>query len=69
MSEPENEQKHSGLKDHLTGLGQAIIGEVETLAGVINADPLAQQEGEFNVEVGTIRNELEEEVGDAEEEA
>ena len=54
----ETDQKH-GLKGRISGLGQAIIGEIETLAGVINADPLAQAEGEFNVEVGTIRDDLE----------
>jgi len=57
----EKDQKH-GFKDSITGLGQAIIGEIETLAGVINADPLAQAEGEFNVEVGTIREEIEDDL-------
>ena len=59
MGENEDDQKH-GLKAHITGLGQKIIGEIESLAGVVNADPLAQAEGEFNVEVGTIREEIEE---------
>ncbi len=55
------EDKHkSGIKDSITGLGQKIIGEIESIAGVINADPLAQAEGEFNVEVGTVREGLEE---------
>ena len=57
-----NTPKHEtgGLKDKITGLGQKIIGEIESLAGVVNADPLAQAEGEFNVEVGTVREGLEE---------
>ncbi len=59
-NEGEKDQKH-GLKESITGLGQTIIGEIETLAGVVNADPLAQAEGEFNVEVGTIRDDLEHE--------
>ena len=54
----DDEQKH-GIVEKIGGLGQAIIGEIETLAGVINADPLAQAEGEYNVEVGTIRDGLE----------
>jgi len=58
QDEGEQDQKH-GLKESITGLGQKIIGEIEALAGVINADPLAQAEGEFNVEVGTVREELE----------
>ncbi len=58
-NEGEKDKKH-GLKETITGFGQKIIGEIETLAGVVNADPLAQAEGEFNVEVGTVREDLEE---------
>jgi len=50
----------SSVTDKISGTVQKIIGEIETLAGVINADPLAQAEGEYNVEVGEIREELEE---------
>jgi len=42
------------------------VGEIEELAGVVNADPLAQAEGEFNVEVGTVREELEDSGADEE---
>ena len=60
MAEIEEEQEHkSGLKDKVTGLGQYIIGEVETIGGILTADPMTQAEGEFNVEVGTVREELE----------
>jgi hypothetical protein len=62
MSEIEEGEKHTGLKDKISGFGQKIIGEIESLAGVINADPFAQAEGEFNVEVGTVREELEEDL-------
>ena len=58
-NEGEKDEKY-GLKESITGFGQKIIGEIESLAGVINADPLAQAEGEFNVEVGTIRDDLDE---------
>ena len=57
-NEGETDQKQ-GFKESITGLGQVILGEIETLAGVVNADPLAQAEGEFNVEVGTVREEME----------
>ena len=62
-NEPEKEHK-SGIKENIPGLGQVILGEIESLAGVINADPLAQAEGEFNVEVGTVRDEIEEDIAD-----
>jgi uncharacterized protein YjbJ (UPF0337 family) len=60
--ENEAEQKPSHLRDKLRGAAQSIIGEIEELAGVINADPLAQAEGEFNVEVGTAREEAADEL-------
>jgi hypothetical protein len=61
MAEIEDGTEHKhGIKESITGLGQKIIGEIESLAGVINADPLAQAEGEFNVEVGSVREDLEE---------
>jgi uncharacterized protein YjbJ (UPF0337 family) len=60
MAEIENVQEHKGgLKEKLTGLGQMIIGEVETIGGMLTGDPITQAEGEFNVEVGTVREELE----------
>ena len=55
VPEGEKEEKHSHLKDKIRGAAQSIIGEIEELAGVVNADPLAQAEGEFNVEVGRVR--------------
>ena len=54
-----HEEKH-GLKDKISGIGQVIIGELETIGGILTADPTTQAEGEFNVEVGTIRENLEE---------
>lgn len=53
------EEKH-GLKERISGIGQVIIGEIETVGGVLTGDPTTQAEGEFNVEVGTVREEIEE---------
>ena len=63
MSEngPDDNKKH-GLKDHISGLGQKIIGEIEEFGGALTGDPTTQAEGEFNVEMGDIRNELEGEI-------
>jgi uncharacterized protein YjbJ (UPF0337 family) len=49
----------NGLKENISGLGQKIIGEIETIGGVLTGDPNTQAEGEFNVEVGDIREDLE----------
>ena len=63
----EKEEKH-GLKEKISGLGQFVIGEIETLGGVLTGDPTTQAEGEFNVEVGTVREEIEDELGENTEE-
>jgi uncharacterized protein YjbJ (UPF0337 family) len=62
-TDPDTYEKH-GLKDHISGLGQKIIGEVEEIGGALTGDPTTQAEGQFNVEVGDIREDLESEVGE-----
>ncbi len=61
MSEQEDNDKH-GLADRISGLGQKILGEIETIGGVLTGDPITQAEGEFNVEVGEVREEMEEDL-------
>ena len=66
MSEtgPDENEKH-GLKSRISGFGQKIIGEIEEIGGVLTADPTTQAEGEFNVEMGDIREDLEEQDDEA----
>lgn len=47
-------------KGRVSALGQQIIGEIETIGGILTGDPITQAEGEFNLEVGEIRREIEE---------
>jgi len=60
-NDPENpDEREHGLKERISGFGQKVIGEIETIGGVLTGDPNTQAEGEFNVEVGDIREDLEE---------
>lgn len=69
MTENEGETGHKpSFKDKISGLGQTIIGEIETIGGVLTGDPNTQAEGEFNVEVGNVREELESVLDEEEEE-
>ena len=61
---PDNAEFDSDRK--LSGFTQFIVGELETIGGVLTGDPLTQAEGEFNVEVGTVREEIEEDLADEE---
>ena len=58
-NQEEKPEEKRGFKERVSGTAQVIIGEIETLGGVLTADPITQAEGEFNVEVGTAREEAE----------
>lgn len=66
MPEPEENEaidtENEHLHDGLSGLGQKILGEIETIGGILTGDPTTQAEGEFNVEVGELREEIEEDL-------
>jgi len=68
QNEPEKEEPGTeDAKDgKLSGFSQFIVGELETIGGVLTGDPLTQAEGEFNVEVGTVREEIEDDLDDEE---
>ncbi len=62
---PENDDVHEdghGFKDQISGLGQKIIGEVEMIGGILTGDPNTAAEGEFNLEVGDLREDTEEDL-------
>jgi uncharacterized protein YjbJ (UPF0337 family) len=61
MSEPDEKEDH-GLADNISGLGQKIIGTIESIGGVLTGDPITQAEGEFNAEVGDVREDIEEDL-------
>jgi hypothetical protein len=64
MNQEDNEDaEKQGLAAKIPALGQKIIGEIETIGGVLTGDPITQAEGEYNVEVGEVREELEDELG------
>jgi uncharacterized protein YjbJ (UPF0337 family) len=65
MTEPEEKEDH-GLADNVSGLGQKIIGTIESIGGVLTGDPITRAEGEYNAEVGDVREGLEDEGLDTE---
>lgn len=62
---PEEKEGH-GLADSISGMGQKIIGEIEAIGGILTGDPNTAAEGEFNVEVGELREETEEDLEESE---
>ena len=59
MGEPEEQDTKSGK---VSGAFQKIIGEIEEVGGILTGDPITQAEGEFNQEVGDIREDLQEDM-------
>lgn len=62
MSGQKEKDEGHPLAEKISGLGQKIIGEVEMIGGILTADPNTAAEGEFNLEVGDLRGEIEEEL-------
>ena len=59
MSESEEQETNGGK---VSGALQKIIGEIEEVGGILTGDPITQAEGEFNQEVGDIREDLQEDM-------
>ncbi len=66
MENEENVENDKPL-GRVSALGQKIIGEIEVIGGILTGDPLTQAEGEFNVEVGEVREEIEEDLEESNE--
>jgi uncharacterized protein YjbJ (UPF0337 family) len=66
-NDPEEENKEGkGLGGKISGAAQVIIGEIEEIGGILTADPVTRAEGELNVEVGTVRQEIESDLDERE---
>lgn len=65
MTDEKDERKSA--KENLKAVGQIIVGEIETIGGILTADPITQAEGELAVEAGTLHLESSEALADAEE--
>jgi hypothetical protein len=57
MTNETKEKEESGMGENLSAIGQMIIGQIETVGGILTGDPVARAEGEFNIEVATLHQE------------
>ncbi len=63
IEKEESETKSDApLKEKISGIGQMIIGEIESIGGILTGDPATRAEGEFNVAVGEERDDVEKEL-------
>jgi uncharacterized protein YjbJ (UPF0337 family) len=61
--------KGNTTKEKLEGFAQTVIGEIESLGGVITGDPQTSAEGDFNVQVGNLHRESAEALEETEHES
>ncbi len=65
-NEESEDQVESSVVENIEAVGQIILGEVEKIGGILMADPIAQAEGEYNIEIGKLHRDLNEDMAEAE---
>lgn len=68
LSEENETESVNTTLENLEGVGQVILGEIEKVGGMLTANPTAQAEGEYNIEVGKMHMEVAEELAETESE-
>lgn len=56
-NEKENPEKHS-LKEEISNIGQIIVGELESIGGIITANPTARAEGDLRADEAILREKI-----------
>ena len=54
----ETEEKINHTVENIESVGQMIIGGIEMVGGIITADGITREEGDFNIEVGSEHQEV-----------
>lgn len=54
----QEEEKVNHTKENLESVGQMIVGGIEMVGGIITADGITREEGDFNIEVGSQHQEV-----------
>lgn len=62
------ETETGGLAEDISAVGQIIVGEIESIGGMLTGDPITRAEGNFNADSGIIREEINQDIAEAEEE-
>lgn len=60
------EEETGGLAEDISAVGQIIVGEIESIGGMLTGDPITRAEGNFNADSGIIREEINQDIAEAE---
>ena len=64
----ENEKEKSTLKEEISNIGQIIVGELESIGGVLTGDATARAEGDLRADEAIIREKITHEIAKEDEE-
>lgn len=67
MTDEKKQHEEHHTLEKLEAVGQIVVGEIEKIGGILTADPIAQAEGEYNIEAGSLHLENAEAIGEIEE--
>lgn len=59
--------ENGGLAEDISAVGQILVGEIQSIGGMLTGDPVTRAEGNFNADAGIIREEINEDIAEAEE--
>lgn len=54
----ENENEKSTLKEEISNISKIIVGELESIGGVLTGDATARAEGDLRADEGIIREKI-----------
>lgn len=54
----ENENEKNTLKDEISNIGKLIVGELESIGGVLTGDATARAEGDLRADEAILREKI-----------
>lgn len=54
----ENEKEKNTLKEEISNIGQIIVGELESIGGILTGDATARAEGDLRADEAIIREKI-----------
>lgn len=54
----ENEKEKNTLKEEISNIGKIIVGELESIGGIITANPDARAEGDLRADEAILREKI-----------
>jgi len=64
----ENENEKSTLKEEISNVAKIIVGELESIGGVLTGDATARAEGDLRADEGIIREKISHDLAEEENE-